>query len=78
MKIALPMLVYTTLLHQISVVVKSRIKSSAKRHEKNISEFRKRHQKSDIKICVQVSKKYDTIFRHIGYQMTELWHLILD
>ena len=56
LKIALPTLVYTTLLHHINVAVKSRIKSIAKRHEKKLSKFRKRLQKSDIKSRIQVSK----------------------
>ena len=44
LKIVLPALVYTTLLHRINVEVKSRIKSIAKRHEKKLSKFRKRQQ----------------------------------
>ena len=56
LKIALPMLVYTTLLHQINIAVKSRIKLITKRHEKKLSKFRKRQQKSDIKNPIQVSK----------------------
>ena len=42
LKIALLMLVYTTLLHRINIAAKSRIKSIAKRHEKKLSKFRKR------------------------------------
>ena len=56
LKIALPTLVYTTLLHGISVAVKSRIKSTAKRHEKKLSKLRKHQQKSDIKRRIEVSK----------------------
>ena len=56
LKIALSMLVYTTLLHRINIAVKSRIKSIAKRHEKKLSKFKKRQQKSDIKNRIQVSK----------------------
>ena len=56
LKIALPTLVHTTLIHQVNVVVKSRTKLIAKRHEKESSRFRKRNQKSDIKSRIQVSK----------------------
>ena len=56
LKITLPMVVYTTLLHRINVAVKSKIKWMAKRHEKKLSKFRKHQQKSDIKCRIQVSK----------------------
>ena len=56
LKIALRILVYTTILHRINVAVESRIKLIAKRHEKKLSKFRKRQQKSDIKNRIQVSK----------------------
>ena len=56
LKIALPTLVHTTLLHRSNLAVKSRIKSIAKHYEKKISKFRKRQQKSDIKSRSQVSK----------------------
>ena len=55
LKIALPTLVYTTLLNRINVAVKSRIKSTAKRHERKLSKFRKHQQKSDIKRRIEVS-----------------------
>ena len=56
LKIALPTLVHTKLLHQTNVTVKSRTKSIAKLHEKKLSKFKKRHQRSDIKSHMQVSK----------------------
>ena len=55
LKIALPTLVYTTLLNRINVAVKSRIKSTAKRYERKLSKFRKHQQKSDIKRRIEVS-----------------------
>ena len=56
LKIALPMLVYTMLMHRIKVAVKSRIKLIAKRHKKKLSKFRKPQQKSDIKSRIQITK----------------------
>ena len=69
MRIALPLLVYTTLLHKINVTVKSRVKPTAKRHWKKLSKFRKRHQKSDIKSCIQVSK--NTIHNFSSYTLSD-------
>ena len=72
LKTALPTLVYTTytpLLHRINVAVKSRIKSIAKRHEKKLSQFRKRQQKSDIKSRIQVSK--NTIHNFSSYTLPD-------
>ena len=57
LRIALPTLVYATLLHWINVSVKSKIKLIAKHHERKLSKFRKHHQqKSDIKRPIEVSK----------------------
>ena len=56
LKIVLPTLVYTTLLHRINVAVKRRIKSIAKRHERKLSKFRKHQHKSDFKRRIEVSK----------------------
>ena len=69
LKIALSMLVYTTLLHRINIAVKSRIKSIAKRHEKKLSKFKKRQQKSDIKNRIQVSK--NTIQNFSSYTLSD-------
>ena len=69
LKLALPTLVCTTLLHRINITVKSRIKSIAKRHEKKLSKFRKRQQKSDIKSCIQVSK--NTIHNFSSYTLSD-------
>ena len=69
LKIALSMLVYTTLLHRINIAVKSRIKSIAKRHEKKLSKFKKRQQKSDIKNRIQVSK--NTIHNFSSYTLSD-------
>ena len=69
LKIALPMLVDTTLLHQINIAVKSRIKLIAKHHEKKLSKFRKRQQKSDIKNRIQVSK--NTIHNFLSYTLSD-------
>ena len=78
LKIALPTLVYSTLLHRINFAVKSRIKSIAKRQERKLLKFRKHQQKSDIKRRIKVSKMSYTIFRHTHYQKMKLWHLIMD
>ena len=56
LRIALPTLVYATLLQWINVSVKSRIKLIAKHHERKMSKFRKHQQKSDIKRRIEVSK----------------------
>ena len=69
LKIALPVLVYTTLLHRINIPVKSRIKSIAKRHEKKLAKFRKCQQKSDIKNRIQVSK--NTIHNFSSYTFSD-------
>ena len=69
LKIALPTLVYTTLLHGISVAVKSRIKSTAKRHERKLSKFRKHQQKSDIKRRIEISK--NVIHNFLSYTLSE-------
>ena len=67
--IALPALVYATLLHQINVAVKSRIKSIAKRHEKKLSKFRKHQQKSDTKRRIEVSQ--NTIHNFSSYTLLD-------
>ena len=69
LKIALPTLVYTTLLYRLNVAVKSRIKSIAKRYERKLSKFRKHQQKSDIKRRVKVSK--NVINNFSSYTLSE-------
>ena len=56
------------LLQQVNVSVKSRIKLIAKRHEKKLSKFRKRQEKSDIKSRIQISK--NTIHNFSSYTLS--------
>ena len=69
LKIALPMLVNTMLLHQINVAVKRRIKSISKRHERKFSKFKKHQQKSDIKGRIEVSK--NVIHNFSSYRLSD-------
>ena len=68
LKVALPTLVYRTLLHRIDVAVKSMIKSIGKRHEKKLSKFRKHQQKNDIKRRIQVNK--NTIYNFYSHSLS--------
>ena len=77
LKIALPTLVYTTLLNRINVAVKSRIKSTAKRHERKLSKFRKYQQRVISSVVSKSVKMSYTIFGHTHYQLMKLWHLIM-
>ena len=52
------------------------IKSVAKRHEKKLSNFRKRQQKSDIKSGIQASK--NTIRNFSSYSLSDDEIMVLD
>ena len=67
LKIVLPTLVYTTLLHRINVAVKRRIKSIAKRHERKLSKL----ENINIRVISSVVSK------SVKMPYT-LWHLIMD
>ena len=64
-------LVYTSLLHQIKIAVKSRIKSIAKSHGKikKWSNFRKRHQESDVKSRNHVTE--NTMHNFLLYTLSD-------
>ena len=77
LKIALPTLVYTTLLNRINVAVKSRIKSTAKRHEGNCQSLENINKRVISSVVSKSVKMSYTIFGHTHYQLMKLWHLIM-
>ena len=79
LKIALVILVHTTLLHQINIVVKSTTKFIAKTMEKNYLENLENVIKRVVSRVVYESVKMPyTIFCHARLIMTKFLHLIMD